>query len=242
MRKKLVALVLSIAALLAFSAVAFADDPQYAAGTILEFSGHTDFDYFYTYTGGTKQVNYKCFSVVENNQRKYVVVKENLYETYRNAFANQDITFQGIVDNVTGDGSPVIRVTTKVINGEDGKKTVLVDDCVAESMYKKDGEPDFKLLYDLFDDSVASSVAADGSYLSIDTNPFNLKNGSILYKDLGLHYVKMTNSALGLPDWIYEEMLNTRALDGKQKESFEKVTVTWTYSPSHGLEVIYRKN
>ena len=242
MKKKLFAILVSVVALLAFSAVAFADEPEYKTGLILEFSGHTDFDYFYTYTAGTKQVNYKCFSVVENGQRKYVSVKESLYESYRNVFANQDVTFQGIVLNVAGDGSPIISVTTKIVNDEKGKKTVLVDDCVVPLMFKKDSDPDLKLLYDLFDDNLGVSVATDGSYLSIDTNPFNIKGGSIFYKDLGLHRVQMTNTALGLPDWLYEEMCNTRALDGKQKETFEKVTVTWTYAPSQGLEVIYRKN
>lgn len=86
------------------------------------------------------------------------------------------------------------------------------------------------------------SVASDGSYLTIDTNPYDLKGGSIIFNDMGLSNVKMTNKALGIPDWLYEEMCDTRALDGKQKETFDKVTVTWTYHPNHGLEVIYRKN
>lgn len=248
MRKKLVALVLSIAALLAFSAVAFADDPQYSRGKSVEFSGHTDFDYFYTYSGvpipsaTIDPIDFKCFSVVENGQRVYAAVQESLYEYYRKTFSDQDITLKGTVQDVAGDGSPVILVNYKVDRSEKGNRVTLIGECVAPSMYDENATPNFHLIYKLIDDSAAASVAADDSYLSIDTNPFDFKNGSSLYKDVGLSYVRIMNSALGLPDWIYEEMLNTRALDGKQKESFEKVTVTWTYSPSQGLEVIYRKN
>ncbi len=248
MRKKLFAILVSVVALLAFSAVAFADEPEYSRGKSVEFSGHTDFDYFYTYSGvpipsaTTTQIEFKCFSVVENGQRVYAAVKENLYEYYRKTFSDQDITLKGTVQDVAGDGSPVILVNYKVDRSGKGNQLMSIGECIAPSMYDENAVPDFQLIYKLIDNSVAASVAADGSYLSIDTNPFDFKNGSSLYKEMGLSYVRIMNSALGLPDWLYEEMLNTRALDGKQKESFEKVTVTWTYSPSHGLEVIYRKN
>lgn len=55
-------------------------------------------------------------------------------------------------------------------------------------------------------------------------------------------HVREANESLGLPDWLYEEIVSTRAIDGRQKETFDKVTVTWSYHPDHGLEVIYRKN
>nr|DAF40239.1 MAG TPA: hypothetical protein [Caudoviricetes sp.] len=247
-RRTFLALGLTAVLSIPFAMTAFADDPQYSRGKSVEFSGHTDFDYFYTYSGvpipsaTIDPIDFKCFSVVENGQRVYAAVKENLYEYYRKTFSNQDITLKGTVQDVAGDGSPVILVNYKVDRNEKGSRVTLIGECVAPSMYDENATPDFHLIYKLIDDSVAASVAEDGSYLTIDTNPFDFKNGSSLYKEVGLSYVRIMNSALGLPGWIYEEMLNTRALDGKQKEAFEKVTVTWTYSPSQGLEVIYRKN
>lgn len=78
--------------------------------------------------------------------------------------------------------------------------------------------------------------------MTVDNNPLNMKSGSIMFSDTGLNHVKLTNKALELPDWLYKEMVNTRAIDGRQREIFEDVTVTWSYHPNQGLEVIYRTN
>lgn len=86
------------------------------------------------------------------------------------------------------------------------------------------------------------TVADDSSYLMIDTNPYNYKGGDSSLIEAGLNHIETLNKALGLPDWLYEEMLKTRALDGRQKESFDNVTVTWSYHPDQGMEVIYRSN
>ena len=76
----------------------------------------------------------------------------------------------------------------------------------------------------------------------IDTNPFNYKDGDSSLIETGLDHIETINKALDLPDWLYEEMLKTRALDGRQKESFDNVTVTWSYHPDQGMEAIYRTN
>ena len=86
------------------------------------------------------------------------------------------------------------------------------------------------------------TVADDSSYLMIDTNPYNQKGGDSRLIEAGLDHIETLNKALGLPNWLYEEMLKTRALDGRQKESFDNVTVTWSYHPDQGMEVIYRSN
>lgn len=61
-------------------------------------------------------------------------------------------------------------------------------------------------------------------------------------KILKMALIQSINSALGLPTWLYGEMCETRAIDGKQKEMFDNVTVSWSYHPKQGLEVMYRKN
>ena len=109
------------------------------------------------------------------------------------------------------------------------------------------------------------SISEDGSYLSIDSNPLNIDQSSISATDDDMVYLSYTkelndsmndltyqtyaneciqsiNSALGLPNWLYGEMCETRAIDGKQKETFDNVTVSWSYHPKQGLEVMYRKN
>ena len=109
------------------------------------------------------------------------------------------------------------------------------------------------------------SISEEGSYLSIDSNPLNIDQSSISATDDDMVYLSYTkelndsmndltyqtyaneciqsiNSALGLPTWLYGEMCETRAIDGKQKETFDNVTVSWSYHPKQGLEVMYRKN
>lgn len=241
MKKKVVALLVTMILSLSFAMAVFAEDTQYKIGAYVSYSGHTDFGYYFTYSVEKTNTNYKCFSVVENGQRVYAAVKESLYEYYKSVFDNQDVTFRGEVQRFADDGAPVVLATWKVVN-EDGKETLVsLDEDVAPTFYKEGTAPDFKLFYDLYND-LTVSVAEDGSYMTIDNNPLNMKGGSILYNEAGLDHVKLTNKALGLPDWLYKEMANTRAIDGRQKESFDDVTVTWSYHPNQGLEVIYRTN
>lgn len=63
-----------------------------------------------------------------------------------------------------------------------------------------------------------------------------------MYRDPATRNIKLMNELLVLPDWVYEEMMATKAIDGRQKETFDNVTVTWSYSPNQGLEVVYRLN
>ena len=43
---------------------------------------------------------------------------------------------------------------------------------------------------------------------------------------------------VGAPDSVTGEMLQTRALDGMQKGSWDGFSASWTYHPDHGLEII----
>lgn len=241
MKKKTLTLLLTLLLCLTLAVPAFAEESQYRKGQYVTFSGHTDFDYYYTYTEEKTEVNYKCFSVVENGQRVYAAVKESLYEYYRSVFNDQDVSLKGNYQQTAGDGAPIITVIWTVEFNGSKEKLTDVSETLAPVLCKEGTTPDFRLFNDLYDD-LTVSTAEDGSYMTIDNNPLNFKGGSIIYSASGLGYVKLTNKALGLPEWLYEEMCNTRALDGKQKEIFDNVTVTWTYHPDQGLEVIYRTN
>lgn len=98
------------------------------------------------------------------------------------------------------------------------------------------GKNDFN---DMFSDIKYNSwctVSSDGSYMIIDTNPYDEDD----YMDLTAYYTLETiNTKLGFPSSTYEKMGETRALDGRQSAETDKVVASWTYHPDSGLEVMY---
>lgn len=44
--------------------------------------------------------------------------------------------------------------------------------------------------------------------------------------------------ALKTPDFIVGKMYSTRALDGMQNAEWNSISATWTFHPSHGLDLI----
>lgn len=142
---------------------------------------------------------------------------------------DKDLVFKGNYQRRADDGAPVFTAIWEVVTNDKGKEVLSgIENYVAPVLYQPGTTPNFKLFSDLYDD-ITASAPDDGSYMTIDTNPLNMKNGSILFNDMALEHIQLTNNVLGLPGWIYEEMGKTRALDGRQKEVFDHVTVTWTY-------------
>lgn len=43
---------------------------------------------------------------------------------------------------------------------------------------------------------------------------------------------------LNIPDSVVSQMDSTRALDGMQKATWDKIQASWTYHPDNGLRVI----
>lgn len=106
----------------------------------------------------------------------------------------------------------------------------------------KNNGPDFKLIYSNYCSSPWSNVGSDGSYLSIDTNPYDKDDDPLAYPS-AYNAIESVNRALGLPDSIFNEMGETTGADGKQSETFTElgITVSWKYHPDKGLEVMYKK-
>ncbi len=100
---------------------------------------------------------------------------------------------------------------------------------------------DLNALYKDYCNPIWATVAADGSTLKIDTNPYDLDDKGLAYP-AAYEAVKKINKKLGLPDSLLDEIAETRALDGKQTRTFEKqgVSVSWTYHPDRGLELQYK--
>lgn len=79
-------------------------------------------------------------------------------------------------------------------------------------------------------------VGDDDSYCTIDTNPFDFDDFNL---DVALQYIEKMNEALGLPDYLYNDMLHTSYSQGKQEESFKNFKVKYYYHPDKGLNVTY---
>lgn len=99
--------------------------------------------------------------------------------------------------------------------------------------------PDFSTIYYTYLDSSYATLGSDESYLEIDTNPNDYDDYSDDDAIQGLLY---TIEALDLPDSLIQEMSATRALDGRQSETYDDVTVSWSYHPDQGLEVLFMAN
>ena len=92
--------------------------------------------------------------------------------------------------------------------------------------------------------------AQDGSYMIIDTNPYDKDFEEMTYVEQqifprkeqdSLDGIKFVNKKLGFSDAVYRKMMETSALMGRQSEENNKYRVSWTYHPDTGLEVMYEK-
>ena len=94
---------------------------------------------------------------------------------------------------------------------------------------------DFFTIYDKYCSSTWADVADDGSYLSIDTSPYDT---GYFYDD-AFKAIENVNKELGLPDSVIKNMESTRALDGRQTYTSGNITVSWSFHPNNGLEVLF---
>lgn len=86
------------------------------------------------------------------------------------------------------------------------------------------------------EDNDGCKLSEDGKTMVLDSNPDDVEgydNSAILGS------IKVFNEQLGIPDSVLEKMYATRALDGRQTETYGRITISWTYHPNSGLEVIY---
>ena len=110
---------------------------------------------------------------------------------------------------------------------------------ISANITVKQKGPDFKKLYNELSTTHGWSLGSDNSYLSADTNVYNSDD----YNNRStLSAIENMNKKIGLPDSLYNDMIQTTWSMGKQKETFENlgVEVTWTYHPDKGLEVTYK--
>lgn len=97
---------------------------------------------------------------------------------------------------------------------------------------------------------IAGMVTGDGkTSFSLDTYPDHYANmdpdvAALLQSSTQkkvLEAIKHANTALGFDSGLYDQMLKTNALMGRQTEENDKYKVAWSYHPDDGLEVTYSK-
>ena len=118
-------------------------------------------------------------------------------------------------------------------------------DC-SNNNYSGGGSSSYWSFYTVYNECSCSYPWAEvgTDYLSIDTNPYDYdsdSSSSTTYASKALSAIRSINRKLSLPSYLYNEMLETRALDGRQSYSGTKVNVSWRYHPDSGLEVRYTK-
>ena len=98
--------------------------------------------------------------------------------------------------------------------------------------------PTLKEIGEMYPDDSSIKLGEDGSYLTVDTNPYDIedRNNSYTWND-----ILDINKMLGLPDSVNAKMGSTRSMDGRISETYDNITVSWTYHPDNGLEVLYEE-
>ncbi len=89
-----------------------------------------------------------------------------------------------------------------------------------------------------YEDGRYFTVASDGGYLKVDTNPNDISEGDSLY---AASVIVELNKKLGVSEAITEKMNDTRAIDGRQNAETLRLRISWTYHPTQGLQIIYEK-
>lgn len=147
---------------------------------------------------------------------------------------NKNVTWSSSNDSIAkvnsgtvsgiNEGDCTITVSTK--NGKTDTCTVVVTPA----------GPDFQAIYNDLCTSTFASVASDGSYLTVDTNPKDEDSYTNYEAYLAIMAI---NEVLELPESVLNKMNQTRSIDGIQSYSTDELDISWTYHPNRGLEVNY---
>ena len=153
----------------------------------------------------------------------------------------KDVTWESSDEDVA-----TVSSTGKVTAVAEGECTItvtthngLTDEC---DIVVKSAGPDFKEVYDACGcASPWAEVGSDGSYLSIDSNPYDWEDSGLAYPESYYAMIDI-HEYLGLPESLMESMKGTSHNMGRQTETFTDlgIIVTWTYHPDEGMEVTYK--
>lgn len=85
--------------------------------------------------------------------------------------------------------------------------------------------------------SEGSTIGDNGTTLSIDTMGDTDYVGASI-TDL---MCVLDDPDLGVPDYVTQAVLETRAIDGRQNEEFDGITMAWAYHPDDGMSITFHK-
>ena len=107
-----------------------------------------------------------------------------------------------------------------------------------------DRNRNFRQMYGDLEKNNWCTIASDGSYMMIDTNPNDIDSdyAYTIYSSTTLpanNAIERINKELGFSDALMAKMNTTTWSMGRQTDSNSKYTVSWTYHPDKGLEVMY---
>lgn len=92
------------------------------------------------------------------------------------------------------------------------------------------------------------TMGSDGSWMILDTNPRDIDLDSASDEEKFVHSaitsscsnkIEAVNKALGFSSGLMQKMNTTTWSMGRQSDSNGKYSVSWTYHPDKGLEVMY---
>ena len=85
--------------------------------------------------------------------------------------------------------------------------------------------------------SICFNISPDNSYIEATTNPNHIEN---YYNPKYWEILHAINTEFGIPEYIFQLMSNTSALQGRQTEIVNGYIVSWIYYPDDGLIATYR--
>lgn len=181
----------------------------------------------------------------EADEKDKVSGKKEVPKIPENAISRKADELKSNTENVSGNSSIKKRITkiSEKLN-KNKKKSIFVTLIVALILlvgviFLLNMRPSFTTVYNDYLDSKYAEVAEDGSYLRIDTNPYDISDYN---SKEGLTELETAIDKLKLPSTLKEEMYETRAMDGRQVKDYDGITVSWTYHPDQGLEVLFTKD
>lgn len=107
------------------------------------------------------------------------------------------------------------------------------------------GKKSFKKMYPDLAKNSWCTIASDGTWMRLDTNPTNMDSDDMTWTYYNNVFtpcndmIVQVNKDLGFSSAVYERMNSTTWSMGVQTATSGKYVVTWTYHPDKGLEVLY---
>ncbi|MCR5736102.1 MAG: zinc-ribbon domain-containing protein [Eubacterium sp.] len=88
-------------------------------------------------------------------------------------------------------------------------------------------------------EAAADECTSSGTQLSSDGMSIEV-DGKDEYDADSLIDIYTIAAKLNLPESLMDEMLGTNALMGRQEESFDHISVSWSYHPDNGLDAVFK--